>query len=70
MEGAIEGPREAQAPWDCKEYEGHEQDWAVGDTFILFLLIFRLVILCSLLGLCGAVVYNTPHLILKQCFLK
>ena len=39
-EGAIEGPREAQTPWDGKEYEGHEQDrgcWGYFDIFLIIL---------------------------------
>ena len=51
-------PREARAHHDREEYEEYKTD-AVRDIFILF---FRLVTLCFLLGVCGAVVYNTLHL--------
>ena len=38
VEGAIEGPREAQAPWGGEEYKGHEQGRAVVDILVIILI--------------------------------
>ena len=38
VEGAIEGPREAQAPWGGEEYKRHAQGRVVGDILVIILI--------------------------------